>query len=77
MSGFGIFRALLFTFFSTGGLLIVVGAYQQLVQGTHLRDPWQVLLEHLMPNVYYQIFVAIIFFVTARKLLFRLGDRER
>jgi predicted unusual protein kinase regulating ubiquinone biosynthesis (AarF/ABC1/UbiB family) len=72
-----IFRALLFTFFSTGALLVVVGAYQQLVLGTPLRDPWQVLLEHLMPSVYYQIFVAIIFFVTARKLLFRLGDRER
>jgi hypothetical protein len=72
-----IFRALVFTFFSSGVLVIAVGSYHQLVLGEDLRDPWQVLLEHLLPNIYYQVFVALIFFVTARKLLFRLGDRER
>ena len=57
--------------------LFAVSAYARMVAGEPAPDPWQVFLSRVWPNGIYQAFLVVTFLVTTRKLLFRLGDRER
>ena len=72
-----IVRALLFSAFSSVGIMIAVSAYARMVAGEPAPDPWQVFLSRVWPNGIYQAFLVVTFLVTTRKQLFRLGDRER
>jgi ubiquinone biosynthesis protein len=72
-----VFGALLFGFVSTGVVLIVAGAWGNLVPGAVPRGPWDLLVNHILPNGFFQIFLAVVFLGTVRRLLFRLGDKDR
>jgi hypothetical protein len=72
-----IFSGLLLGFVSTGLILIAVGTYTRVVPGLTPRGPWELLVEHVFPSGWYQAYLAIIFLGTVRRLLFRLGDKDR
>jgi len=69
--------AILFVVVATGGILIANGTYIHLVPGAEYMGPWDALVERILPSGIYQGFLALVFLATVRRLLFRLGDKDR
>ncbi|HEV8663723.1 MAG TPA: hypothetical protein VGT06_11375, partial [Candidatus Methylomirabilis sp.] len=72
-----VFGGVLFSVVATGVILIGVGTYTHLVPGATPRGPWEALIEHVLPSGFFQAFLALVFLATTRRLLFRLGDKDR
>jgi ubiquinone biosynthesis protein len=69
--------AILFVVVATGVILIGVGTYTHLAPGAVARGPWEALIRYVLPSGVYQAFLALVFLTTVRRLLFRLGDKDR
>jgi ubiquinone biosynthesis protein len=69
--------AILFVVVATGLILIVNGTYAHLVPGAVSIGPWDALIQRILPSGIYQGFLALVFLATVRRLLFRLGDKDR
>jgi ubiquinone biosynthesis protein len=72
-----VFSSILFGVVATGIILIGVGTYNHLVPGAAPKGPWDGFVEYVLPSGIYQGFLALVFLATVRRLLFRLGDKDR
>jgi hypothetical protein len=57
--------------------MIGVGTYNHLLPGAAPKGPWDGFVEYVLPSGLYQGFLALVFLATVRRLLFRLGDKDR